>query len=296
MKTTFPHWYFIAFSFFDRILHQAFGFRTMMLVIIILVCAITSCAAPSPATTASVPTPSPLPAPTVNQPTQTGAVPVPSGANTPTHPATLIPLATSTIDNLAYDPNPNVLLVQTQSFGPFPPDRQCLVLPDLRVWGDGRVVRVMITGDKREVAVGRLSPDRVRQMLLFLKQQGALSPLPSSSGPPNPGGFRFVLTVQLKAGPVEQSTFPAPDFIPKLLDFLNADVQPLIPQQAFLIATNGSTSSDKVQEWPARFNIPLAQAMDQGVWISGDALNFLWEDANNTLSLHTFRQNGKMCQ
>jgi hypothetical protein len=294
MKTTFPHWYFIAFGFFDRILHRVFGFRTMMLVIIILVCTITSCAAPSPATTASVPTPSARAAATVNQPTQTGVAPAPSGANSPTPPPTLIPLATSTIDNLAYDPDPNVLLVQTQSFGPFPPDRQCLVLPDLRVWEDGRVVRVMIKGDKREVAVGRLSPDRVRQMLLFLKQHGALSPLPSSSGPPNPGGFRFVFTVQLKAGPVEQSTFPALDFIPKLLDFLNADVQPLIPQQAFLIVTGGGTSSETLQELPARFNISLAQAMDKGVWIGGDALSFLWDDANNQLSQHAFRQNGKM--
>jgi hypothetical protein len=277
-----------------RILCRAFSFRTMMLMITLGLCGITSCVVSSPTTPVSAPTSTPLSEPTVNKSTQTQVLALPS--STSTAPPLVGVQPTSTVENLAYDPDANVLLVQAQTFGPpRPPWFKCYVLPELRVWGDGRVVRVMTKGDKREVAVGRLSTDRVRQMLLFLRDQGALSPWPPVGGPPNPGGSGFAFRVQLKAGLVDNSTFPPPAFFPKLLAFFNADeVKPLVPQQAFLIATDGSTSSDKVQEWPTRFNISLAKAMDEGLWISDDALNFLWEDANNALSLHTFRQNGKM--
>lgn len=275
-----------------QILHRAFSFRMMMLVINVGVCAITSCAAPSPTTIVGTPTNAPGPEPTANRPTQT-TIP-PPGTTTPM--PTLTPRPTSTVEIIPYDADANALLVQAQTFGPpRPPWFKCYVLPELRVWGDGRVVRVMTKGDRREVAVGHLSMDRVRQMLLFLRDQGALSPWPPVGGPPNPSGARFAFRVQLKAELVDNSTFPPPAFFPKLLAFFDADeVKPLVPQQAFLIATDGSTSSDKEQEWPAHFNISLAKTMDEGLWISGDALNFLWEDANNTLSQHTFRQNGKM--
>ena len=226
----------------------------------------------------------------MNEATSTQVLPLATSTKTTT-PFVVQP--TSTVDNLAYDADANALLVQAQTmYPPLPPWSQCYLLPDLRVWGDGRVVRVMSKGDTREVAVGRLSVERVTQMLTFLQEQGALSPWPREM--PNPAGSGFSFKVQLKAGAVDNWSNSAPAFFPKLLDFLNADVKPLVPQQAFLIATDGSTSSDKVQEWPARFNVTFAQAMEQGIWVSGDTLNFLWADANNGLSLHTFRQNGKI--
>ncbi len=195
--------------------------------------------------------------------------------------------------DLAYNADAGTLLVQAQTIGPpRPPPDECYVLPDLRVWGDGRVVRVTFQGDKREIAVGHLSPARIAQLLSFLQGQGALSAWPREM--PNPSGSGFSFEVHLQSGVVDNWSNSTPAFFPKLLDLLNADVKPLIPQPAFLIATAGSTTPEQVQEWPERFNISLAQAMDQGLWISGEPLDFLWNDANNGRSLHTFRQNGKM--
>lgn len=206
---------------------------------------------------------------------------------------TLAIVSCGSIENLSYDTDPNALLVQAQTiYPPLPPMMQCYLLPDLRVWGDGRVVRVMTKGDKREIAVGQLSANRVVQLLVFLKQAGALSPWTREM--PNPAGSGFSFKVQLKTATVENWSNSAPAFFPKLLDFFSAnEVKPLVPQQAFLIATAGSGPPDKAQDLPTGFSISLTKAMDEGLWISGDVLNFFWDDQNNTLSRHTFRQDGK---
>lgn len=207
-----------------------------------------------------------------------------------------IPFGSAPLDSLEYDADPNLLLIAAQNLGPImPPVAQCILLPDLRVWGDGRVVRVLSKGDRREVAVGQLNPDRVRELLLFLQRQGALSPWPRQVSAPNPSGARFIFRVQLKKGPVEQSAFPPPPvFFAELLDFLNPDLKPLIPQKAFLISTLGYGTPEQARDLPAGVNVSLAQAMEQGVWIDGDALDFFWDDVNHLLSSHTFRQNGKV--
>ncbi len=195
---------------------------------------------------------------------------------------------------LEYQADPAVLVIGTDSLTiPVPlPGEMCNYIPDLRVWGDGRVVYSHFQDGKRVVQAGSLDAAQIHSLLQTLAEAGFFRN--NTPNQANPAGIYFSLVVNLKSGLYHYTWNFPPDIYSVLSSRVaGLDVPEYTPDRALLVSTPCSSAYcprvDALPEWPDRFGFLLADA-EHGGWISGDALSFVWQAVNTTFPVPGFRE------
>jgi hypothetical protein len=200
-------------------------------------------------------------------------------------PTELSPILTP--DLLAYDTSPETVVVYANAritAGAPEPGQTCNYIPNLRIWGDGRVVLREYNDGQRYVYSSHYDPAQIRELLVFLEDQGIFEPRTPMM--PNPAGTYSTVTINLRAG--EYGFFWDNPSTPVFAEFLSlidpGELTPYVPQEALLVVGSypGSCPPEhELPEWPTRFGISLAEVRKSDRWVTGDALAFVWQAIND---------------
>lgn len=194
------------------------------------------------------------------------------------------------------DRSVQVIVADTSSVGGWQfLGQMCNHIPDLRVWGDGRVVYSHFQDGKRVVEAGSLDPAQIQLLLQTIAGAGFFRK--NTPEVPNPQGDYFTLTVHLKSGTFSYSWNSAPGFYSALTGVVaRMGLPEYTPDRALLVSTPCSIShcpqGVALPEWPAGYGFSLADA-EHGGWIAGEALSFVWQAVNMTFPVPGFREGNK---
>ena len=205
-------------------------------------------------------------------------------------------LAEITPDLDSYSRSPQDLVIaadeNTAPGGPLP-GQACNHIPNLRIWGDGRTVYTAYqpTGE-RTVYTGRLDPEQIADALELLKNRGFFEPVTPET--PNPAGTFFELRVNLAPNQQDSTIRSDKTYFTELVNAFDlSQFTVFTPAQALLVTSGYRTRDLNLREWPGSFGFSLAEA-DQGKWIQGPALDFLWQFVNTWRgTVPALSENGK---
>jgi hypothetical protein len=198
-------------------------------------------------------------------------------------------LGSCTPSPIPYDENQNALLMfaRLKAQGGAPMEGSlCNSVPDLRIWGDGRVVTGAYTDKGRQISLGHLEKAQIEDMLGMLRNAGFFSNWTPDIGALNPGGMGFDLVVNLPSGAYSYSwgwMGPVyPEIYQEMLSKISpTELNPFTPERATLMAvpfTYGG--SENIVQWPAQFSFSLKDVTSSGRIIEGEPLAFIWQDVN----------------
>jgi hypothetical protein len=184
-----------------------------------------------------------------------------------------------------YDESPNALLIYARSRSGGPPRQGslCNFVPNLRIWGDGRVVMGTYTDKGRQVNLGHIDKAQIEDILELLRNAGFYSNWTPEAWPPNPAGDGFDLDVNLPGGDYSYSWQSAydPEIYRELLAKINpTQLKPFTPGRATLMAVPFSNGSGDIVQWPPQFSFSLKDVTGSGRIIAGEPLAFIWQDIN----------------
>jgi hypothetical protein len=181
-----------------------------------------------------------------------------------------------------HDADTEVITFDSRTVAGPPADNEtCNHIPNLRVWGDGRVV-IVDSGSNRLVRAGTLDDSQMQAVIKLLDGHGILkqtTPLPA-----NPAGTGYALTVQLNSGTYTQGWYSRPALLDELRSAINPSrLREYVPEKGLLVTGSFTLWTPPVAlmtEWPtSTYGFSLSEAT-QGKWVSGDALQFLWKTIN----------------
>ena len=214
--------------------------------------------------------------------------------------AWLVTLAACGRRPVEWDQDPQALIVQYYSpyttaglAGAYDPN---YYIPEIRVWGDGRVVWVEDSGNARQVLAGQLSEGDMQQLVQTIVDTGFFD---WEAGYQELGGNSFPpmhLQVNLSDRSHEVSEHGgAPAEFYMLVDQLTAGAgvegQPLEPAAGYLTVRLWGTAGDAPQ-WPGdALGLTLDQ-VGQGCTLEGDLLVFAWEQVNANPTAPVYVQSG----
>ena len=168
----------------------------------------------------------------------------------------------------------------------------CNHIPNLRIWGDGRTILAdydQQTG-LRTVYTGYLDSTQIAAALELLKNRGFF--LPVAPKPANPSGTFFTLRVMLSSDPQDFYTRSDKTTYKKLVSSFDLSQFTVFAPSEALLVTSQFVRDKPDQEWPTRFGFSLTEA-DQGLWIQGEALDYLWQFVNEwSTYIPALRENG----
>jgi hypothetical protein len=184
--------------------------------------------------------------------------------------------------SLPYDSSPRTIVItalsQTRGGGPLPGE-SCNYLPDLRVWGDGRIIRVTYSGNRRLVTTGHLSPDQVERLLTTLSNQGFFTSF--ASDPPNPAATGWWLTVQLQVVTFDRfSNAPRSFYVSLLATADGFSLAPYVPDRALLETVPESQAATPLVNLLKQNGISFQETSTGGTWLTGPALTAVWTALN----------------
>jgi hypothetical protein len=194
-----------------------------------------------------------------------------------------------TQEEIAWDADPEVLIVRLYSphttaglSGAY--DRRYYV-PEVQVWGDGRIIWVAREGGARQVFEGQLSPEQMDALLTriveagFFEWEEKYATLGGNSMPP----MHLQVNLAERAKEIQEHG-GAPEAYYDLEAFLlagaGAQGQAYTPERGYLSAQPFMPAEPGVEfpTWPEDA-IPLAE-LEEGCYIFGDALTLAWEWVN----------------
>ena len=157
-------------------------------------------------------------------------------------------------------------------------------IPEVQVWGDGRIIWVVREGGARRVLEGRLTTEQMKALLQRIVDAGFFDwkskyyTLGGNSAP------TMHLAISLSGQFKEVSEHGgAPDAYYELRQFLTSGAgcasNDYVPTQGYLTAAPGPVEASAAQ-WPdATAGITLDQIGD-GLYVEGEALAFAWQAVN----------------
>jgi len=183
---------------------------------------------------------------------------------------------------IAFERNSSTVIMFAEarsSGGPPWPTEYCNYVPELRIWGDGRVVISEQLAGSRQVRIGHVDEATKQELLQILIRQGFFSWTPEY---PNPAATGFKLQTILQSGKYGHAWNDPdpPEIYKQILVAIGVDrLNLFVPQNARLMATSdtGPGMFGESSEWPARFGITLQGITGSGVEVSGDVLAFAWQ-------------------
>ncbi len=161
----------------------------------------------------------------------------------------------------------------------------CNHIPDLRVWGDGRVIFSQYSPDrKRSVKIGNFDKSQIQTLLQLIAKSGFFRP--NTPEVPNPAGTGYELKVVLTSGTYDYNWTFQPIIYSDLIKAAGAyDLAEFTPERALLVSSpyypDWTQPKTDLPIWPSEYSFSLAEA-DKGSWVSGDMLTFLWNSVNNS--------------
>jgi hypothetical protein len=214
-----------------------------------------------------------------------GSNPFPSLKNLPAPIAS--PYPTPQSPSLSYNHSPEALLIEatTYSSGQRQNAAECNFIPDLRVWGDGRIVYApaMGVGGRRQVQVAKLDENTTGQVITLFDRHNFFAPWVWAPMP-STGGGGFDLQVHLDAGNYGSGAVYV--LYHQMLTLMGVDKLPVyVPQKALLkIGTNSPRGfpgrPGQPLEWPAQLGLLPSDVGPDGRWIEGPGLAGLWDQIN----------------
>ena len=156
-------------------------------------------------------------------------------------------------------------------------------IPEVQIWGDGRIIWVMPDGHQRRVLEGHLTPDQMGALLRrfidagFFQWEDRYQTLGGNSMPP------MYLQVNLIGHSKEISEHGgAPDAYYELEELLlggaGAEAHDYMPERGYVTA-RPVTIGGEAPEWPDETGVTLADLVE-GRYVEGEALTFAWELVN----------------
>jgi hypothetical protein len=237
-------------------------------------------------TTAAVVTLTPPP-PTLTLPQSTVEPPTAVPSNPTAAPATGQPSATaSPVVAVQWDTNPNALIIRHTGglsiAGAYNPN---YYIPDVQLWGDGRIIWVKTEGLARRVFEGKLTAEQMKSLLQrivdagFFEWQDYYDALGGNSITPR------LLLVNLTGRSKEISEHgAAPPAFYELQDFIKngagAVGREFVPTRGYLTVTPfpGATNGEL---WPDAAVVGFTlDRVGEGRYIEGEALAFVWQAVN----------------
>jgi hypothetical protein len=194
------------------------------------------------------------------------------------------------------DPSLEVIYLDSRlSPGAPIPGEICNHIPDLRIWGDNRIVYRQYQYGRRRVWTGFLDSQQVQSMLKQLKNQEFFQP--HAPEPANPAGTGYVIKVNLKSGNFIHSWNGKPKLFSDLINTIDMSLlTEFLPQKALLVTNeyySNYLSEGELPVWSTMYGFSLKEA-ENGRWITGDSLAFLWNTINeNKYELPGFRDGNR---
>lgn len=224
----------------------------------------------------------------VTTPLPAFAHPTPQSATTPA----------SQVAEVQWDISPNALVIRLTGglsiAGSYNPN---YYIPDMQLWGDGRIIWVKTDGTARRVFEGRLTPDQMKSLLPTIVDAGFFEwgdyydALGGNSWTPR------LWRVNLIGRSKEISEHgAAPDTFYELRDYVKngagAVGQEFVPRQGYLTTSPfpGATSETL---WPDAAIVGFTlDRFGSGRYIEGEALAFAWEAINKNPTAPVYVKSG----
>lgn len=167
----------------------------------------------------------------------------------------------------------------------------CNHVPELRIWGDGRVVKKVWEGKTQVIWTGYISPDEMQEILAILNKHGFFG---TPTGEINPAGTGFDIIVNLQTGSFQSTWQPSnhPPVYQAIVSLITPKLSRFTPQQATLFATPYSGRfhlPDDVPQWPDDFGFHLIDVPEDGQLVRGEALEYLWQAVSQRPVLTVFQ-------
>lgn len=152
----------------------------------------------------------------------------------------------------------------------------------MRIWGDGRIVFSEINDRKREVLTGDISPDKMNSLLEMLdKLEFFNNPPPNSL---NPAGTGYQIIVNLEKQKYQSFWSDETEIYNALINSIEQLHLDLYrPEEGLLVVGpyTTSTTTEGFPVWPVTADFSLADVAQEGKWISGNLLLYVWGIIND---------------
>jgi hypothetical protein len=207
--------------------------------------------------------------------------------------------STPTQPGVTWDSDPSTLILRHYSpsttaglAGAF--DRRYYI-PEVQLWGDGRILWVTRDGSGRRIMEGKLTSGQMRALLGQIVGAGFFDWEETYY---TPGGHSFPfmhLQVNLADRTKEikvhgGAPVPYPALVELLQSGAGAAGQPYVPARGFLTASPGPAGPTGTP-WPAGTSVTPDQ-VGAGIYIEGDALAFAWNLVNSNPTAPVYVQFG----
>ena len=168
----------------------------------------------------------------------------------------------------------------------------CNHVPELRIWGDGRVVRKVWEGTTQSIWAGYITPDEMQEILAILKRYGFFG---TPTAEVNPAGTGFDIIVNLQTGSFQSTWQPhiRPPVYQVVVDLVSPQLSEFIPEQARFFAVSYSGRfylPDNVPQWPDDFDFRLVDVPEEGRLVQGEELEYLWRAIGQHPVLTVFQE------
>jgi hypothetical protein len=187
-------------------------------------------------------------------------------------------------ENYQFDTDPKSVIIQldqkTWPLGDVP-GQDCNYIPNLRIWGDGKVVYADFSGGNRRVLTGTISKDKIIEILKLLDKYGFFNSPQEEQSPSNITGYGILVNVNGHSfhsfSSEKNETY---DTILSLID-VNSLID-FIPEKGFLVVGpyRGFSSIDTIPEWTSNISFSLSELVGTGRWINGSIAEYVWNTIN----------------
>jgi hypothetical protein len=189
--------------------------------------------------------------------------------------------------DLSYPAEADHLLIEADTAGGFVPQTYAENhIPDFRLWGDGRVVWTDKDGPSMNVWEGRLSQEKVEDLLAWMAGEGYFE-MDDFYTVENPPTDLPTKCIRVNLADQNRSVCEYFDGAPEALDQIYSllrggagatQVAAYEPQIGWVMAEPMSWESGvEPVAWPEVLS-PALSAMAGGTWVDGPALEFLWRN------------------
>jgi hypothetical protein len=187
-------------------------------------------------------------------------------------------------DRLAYRKDPDVVVIYAsiKSWpGGYLPGQTCNQIPELRIWGDGRIVFSEMDGGVRRVFVGTLGQAAISTLLEMLDQMDFFNNPPPDSL--NEAGTGYSLRVILRREETHSFWAVENDIFNTLLAAIEVEnLELFVPAEGLLmVGPYSGILRDAFPQWPADFPFSLAEVGQEGRWVDGEVLSYAWDTINH---------------
>ena len=188
-------------------------------------------------------------------------------------------------DSLIYSNDKDVVIIYANHNawpGGSLPGQECNRIPNLRIWGDGHIVFSDVDNGSRRVLAGKISQEEIKGLFEMLDKMGFFNNPPPNSI--NPAGTGYQIIVNLEKQKYQSFWSNETEIYAVLINSIEQEhLDIYTPEEGLLVVGpyKASAAIDAFPKWPQNADFSLAEVGQEGKWISGEILLYVWEIINN---------------